>query len=162
MLARALSSVSIIPVIAFSCGMMALGASCTTAESPASTADASAVASDETMRCSEPGCSLDRAMFVADADGMPPIGKQMRAVPAATSAGVPQGFKVFGLRSGAAAYEVGLRNGDVVKRINDIDLRASSSTLGPALAKEVGTAARLDVVFERDGSDRSISFELRG
>ena len=80
---------------------------------------------------------------------LPEVSTQARVVPAFKD-GRPVGFKLFSIREGSFYSRLGLRDGDVIQRINGLDLD------GPDKALEAFTklrdARRIELQIERGGA----------
>jgi general secretion pathway protein C len=89
---------------------------------------------------------------------MSELSMQARVVPAFRD-GQPVGFKVFSIREGSLYARLGLRDGDVLQRINGLDLN------GPDKALEAFTtlrdARRIELQIERGGAPVRKVFDIR-
>ncbi len=83
---------------------------------------------------------------------------QMRAVPSMKD-GDTQGFRVFAIRRGSLFQELGLRNNDVIQRINGMELNDPTRAMG--LFEELKGETRLSVDVLRGGEPRTLSYEIR-
>lgn len=83
---------------------------------------------------------------------------QMRAVPSMKD-GQTQGFRVFAIRRGSLFQQLGLRNNDVVQRINGMELTDPTRAMG--LFEELKGENRLSVDVLRGGEPRTLSYEIR-
>ncbi len=83
---------------------------------------------------------------------------QMRAVPSMKD-GETQGFRVFAIRRGSLFQQLGLRNNDVVQRINGMELTDPTRAMG--LFEELKGETRLSVDVLRGGEPRTLSYEIR-
>lgn len=83
---------------------------------------------------------------------------QMRAVPSMKD-GQTQGFRVFAIRRGSLFQQLGLRNNDVVQRINGLELTDPTRAMG--LFEELKGETRLSVDVLRGGEPRTLSYEIR-
>lgn len=83
---------------------------------------------------------------------------QMRAVPSMKD-GNTQGFRVFAIRRGSLFQQLGLRNNDVVQRINGMELTDPTRAMG--LFEELKGETRLSVDVLRGGEPRTLSYEIR-
>ncbi len=83
---------------------------------------------------------------------------QMRAVPSMKD-GATQGFRVFAIRRDSLFQELGLRNNDVVQRINGVELTDPTRAMG--LFEELKNETRLSVDVLRGGKPRTLSYEIR-
>lgn len=76
------------------------------------------------------------------------LASQARMVPAVVD-GVPQGFRVFAIRPGSFYEQLGLRNGDTLRRINGLPLDTVENAL-EALVK-LRDSNRIELELQRDG-----------
>lgn len=83
---------------------------------------------------------------------------QMRAVPSMKD-GNTQGFRVFAIRRGSLFQQLGLRNNDVVQRINGMELTDPTRAMG--LFEQLKGETRLSVDVLRGGEPRTLSYEIR-
>ncbi len=83
---------------------------------------------------------------------------QMRAVPNLRD-GRTDGFRIFAIRRGSIFQRIGLRNNDVVRRINGVELNDPARAMG--LLQELQGATRLEVDVLRGGEPRTLSYEIR-
>ena len=83
---------------------------------------------------------------------------QMRAVPSMKD-GATQGFRVFAIRRDSLFQQLGLRNNDVVQRINGVELTDPTRAMG--LFEELKNETRLSVDVLRGGKPRTLSYEIR-
>lgn len=83
---------------------------------------------------------------------------QMRAVPSMKD-GNTQGFRVFAIRRGSLFQQLGLRNNDVVQRINGMELTDPTRAMG--LFEQLKAESRLSVDVLRGGEPRTLSYEIR-
>ena len=83
---------------------------------------------------------------------------QMRAVPSIKE-GQTQGFRVFAIRRNSLFQQLGLRNNDVVQRINGMELTDPTRAMG--LFEELKGETRLSVDVLRGGQPRTLTYEIR-
>jgi general secretion pathway protein C len=99
-----------------------------------------------------PRSEVDRAI-----NNLNDIAMQARLVPAFKD-GVAEGFKLFSIRPDSLYSKIGIQNGDVVTRINGLDMN------DPAKALEVYTklkdAPRIDVDIDRNGSIQRMTYNV--
>lgn len=123
---------------------------------PANTAPAE---SEDTVRqLAEDKWIVDGRELEDASANMSKLMTQIRVVPNFTD-GQPDGFKVFAIRPGSLFAKIGLQNGDVLKRINGIDM------LGPEQAMEAyqrlkdETSIQIDLV--RRNENKTFNYEVR-
>jgi general secretion pathway protein C len=99
-----------------------------------------------------PRSEVDRAI-----NNLNDIAMQARLVPAFKD-GVAEGFKLFSIRPDSLYSKIGIQNGDVVTRINGLDMN------DPAKALEVYTklkdAPRIDVDIDRNGTITRMTYNV--
>jgi general secretion pathway protein C len=99
-----------------------------------------------------PRSEVDRAI-----NNLNDIAMQARLVPAFKD-GAAEGFKLFSIRPDSLYSKIGIQNGDVVTRINGLDMN------DPAKALEVYTklkdAPRIDVDIDRNGSTMRMTYNV--
>lgn len=83
---------------------------------------------------------------------------QMRAVPH-FEGGKAVGFRLFAIRSGSLFDKIGLRNGDIVKRINEIEMNDPSRAL--TMLEELRNERSLTVDVTRNRQDHTLSYNVR-
>lgn len=83
---------------------------------------------------------------------------QIRAVPHFKN-GKTDGFRVFAIRQGSVFSKMGLENGDVIKRINDIEITSPSEAF--RAYRELQDQRSLSVRVSRRGRERTLSYEIR-
>jgi general secretion pathway protein C len=99
-----------------------------------------------------PRSEVDRAI-----NNLNDIAMQARLVPAFKD-GASEGFKLFSIRPDSLYSKIGIQNGDVVTRINGLDMN------DPAKALEVYTklkdAPRIDVDVDRNGTIMRMTYNV--
>jgi general secretion pathway protein C len=99
-----------------------------------------------------PRSELDRAI-----NNLNDVAMQARLVPAFKD-GQAEGFKLFSIRPDSLYSKIGIQNGDVVTRINGLDMN------DPAKALEVYTklkdAPRIDVDIDRNGTIMRMTYNV--
>lgn len=83
---------------------------------------------------------------------------QMRAVPNMKD-GAADGFRVFAIRRNSLFQKLGLKNNDVVQRVNGMDLNNPARAMG--LLEELKGETRLTVDVMRNGEPRTLTYEIR-
>lgn len=137
----------------------------------ADTGDGAAPALPTTTKVTEPGAVWGAGIKALDANNfevprsevdrainnLNDIAMQARLVPAFKD-GVSEGFKLFSIRPDSLYSKIGIQNGDVVTRINGLDMN------DPAKALEVYTklkdAPRIDVDIDRNGSIMRMTYNV--
>jgi general secretion pathway protein C len=83
---------------------------------------------------------------------------QMRAVPH-FEGGKAIGFRLFAIRSGSLFDKIGLRNGDIVRRINEIEMNDPSRAL--AMLEELRNERNLTVDVTRNRQDQTLTYSVK-
>jgi general secretion pathway protein C len=80
-----------------------------------------------------------------------------RIVPAVRD-GSSIGFRLYGVQAGRLFALLGLRNGDLIKRVNDLDITSPERALGAY--QELRRAARVWIDLERRGAPRRLVYDI--
>lgn len=83
---------------------------------------------------------------------------QARIVPAFRE-GVPLGFKLFAIRSGSLYERAGLRNGDIVRSLNGMDLSSPEKALEAYRTQR--NASRIEAEIEREGKLITLTYLVK-
>jgi general secretion pathway protein C len=83
---------------------------------------------------------------------------QIRVVPNFQD-GKPDGFKVFAIRPNSLFADIGLKNGDVIRKVNDQDISSPEKALG--LFQELRNEKNLSVEISRRGQSQTLNYEIR-
>jgi general secretion pathway protein C len=83
---------------------------------------------------------------------------QVRVVPNFTD-GQPDGFKVFAIRPGSLFAKIGLQNGDVLKRINGVDIQGPEQAFEAYQRLKDETSIQIDL--SRRNENRTFNYEIR-
>ncbi|OJH39619.1 type II secretion system protein GspC [Cystobacter ferrugineus] len=87
------------------------------------------------------------------------VSQQARVVPAFQD-GVAKGFKLFSLRPDSLFTRLGLRNGDILRRINGLSLTSMEHAL--EAFTRLRDAPRIELEVERDGQVQQLIYTVRG
>jgi len=101
---------------------------------------------------------IDKTEFDAALANLSKIATQARAVPAFEN-GNPVGYRIFNIKPGSVFQKIGLKNGDVIKKINGYDL--SSPDKAMELYQKLKTSRRFNMDLKRNGSSRSMEYTVR-
>jgi type II secretion system protein C len=116
-------------------------------------------ASSETIRrTGENAWMVDRREITGAADGMSGLMTQLRAV-AEVRDGRPSGFRLFQIRDDSLFARLGLRDGDVVQRVNGATVAEPAALLG--FLQRLRTEPRVAVDIVRGDSPRTLVYDLR-
>ena len=83
---------------------------------------------------------------------------QIRVVPNFQD-GKPDGFKVFAIKPDSIFAKVGLKNGDVIRKVNDNDI--SSPEKAFQIFQELRNEKNLSIEISRRGQTQNFSYEIR-
>ncbi|MBK7860185.1 MAG: hypothetical protein IPJ65_16535 [Archangiaceae bacterium] len=92
-----------------------------------------------------------------DIDHVRDTAMQARIVPAFKD-GVAIGFKLFSIRPGSLYAQLGVVNGDIIRRINGHDLNSPEKAL--ELYSQMRQATHFDLMLEREGRLLTQTYEL--
>ncbi|MFN7951948.1 MAG: type II secretion system protein N [bacterium] len=121
----------------------------------ASDARAPQVASDDTR--GEP-IAIDAATFDRVVRDPTPLASDARSAPALVG-GQLGGWRVLGIRRGSLFERLGLRDGDVVQRVNSAPLTSIEATL--ATLNGLRSSRELEVQLLRDQRQRTLAYQVR-
>jgi general secretion pathway protein C len=83
---------------------------------------------------------------------------QIRVVPNFQD-GKADGFKVFAIKPNSIFAKVGLKNGDVIRRVNDNDITSPEKAF--QIFQELRNEKHLSLEISRRGQTQSFSYEIR-
>jgi general secretion pathway protein C len=83
---------------------------------------------------------------------------QIRVVPNFQD-GKPDGFKVFAIKPDSIFAKVGLKNGDVIRKVNDNDISSPEKAL--QIFQELRNEKNLSIEISRRGQTQNFSYEIR-
>lgn len=116
--------------------------------------------SDDGIKWESDGKAVIRQAEVEAAlQNMSQVITQARVVPNLTADNKQDGFKIFAIKSGSIYSRIGLKDGDVLKRINGQDL--NSIEQGMQLFSALRNEKSISIDLVRDGQKRSFFFEIR-
>ncbi len=101
---------------------------------------------------------VDRREVEHSIENLSKIATQMRAVPYMRD-GQTVGFRVFNIRPGSVFDRMGLKNGDVVQRVNGVELDSPTKAL--ALLQDVQTTDEIRVDLLRDERPSTLTYTVR-
>ena len=84
--------------------------------------------------------------------------KQVRAVPYATKDGVPQGFRLFSIKANSLIDRLGVKNGDIVQRVNGVEISDPSTAF--SLLQDVQGQSRVQIDIMRNHQPVTLSYEI--
>ncbi len=86
------------------------------------------------------------------------LSTQARIVPSFKD-GVANGFKLFSIRPGSLYSQIGIQNGDVIKRINGYEINSPDKAL--EVYSKLKESAKVEIEIERRGSPMKKSYTIR-
>lgn len=101
---------------------------------------------------------VDRAELDHAFENMSQLFTQIRAVPH-FEGGRSTGFRLFAIRQGSLFDRIGLKNGDIIQRINETDLTDPSRAL--SLMQELRNEKELTVEVIRNRQPRTLHYRFR-
>ncbi len=127
---------------------------------PANTAPAAPAeqAADTVRQVGEDKWVVDARELEDASTNMAKLMTQIRVVPNFTD-GQPDGFKVFAIRPGSLFAKIGLQNGDVLKRINGIEMQGPEQAMEAYQRLKDETSIQIDLV--RRNENKTFSYEVR-
>jgi general secretion pathway protein C len=128
-----------------------------TAAADAAPADA-AVADGRIRRTGENAFIVDRRELAGAVDNMSGLMTQLRAV-AEVHDGRPAGFRLFQIRDDSLFARLGLRDGDVVQRVNGAAVAEPAALLGFLVRLRSEPRVALDII--RGDAPRTLVYDLR-
>jgi general secretion pathway protein C len=109
-------------------------------------------------KVSEDNYLIDRKEVDSALDNMNQLFTQIRAVPH-FEGGASTGFRLFAIRQNSLFDRIGLRNGDVIQRVNGTDINDPSKAL--ALFQELRSEGELTVEVVRNKKPKVLTDEIR-
>jgi len=117
-----------------------------------------APADDRIRRTAENAFVVDRREIAGAVDSMSGLMTQLRAV-AEVRDGRPAGFRLFQIRDDSLFAKLGLRNGDVVERVNGAQVADPTALLG--FLQRLRTEPRVALDIVRGDAPRTLVYDLR-
>ena len=128
------------------------------AAAPSAETPAAAPADDRIRRTAENAFIVDRREVAGAVDSMSGLMTQLRAV-AEVREGRPAGFRLFQIRDDSLFAKLGLRNGDVVERVNGTQVADPTALL--AFLQRLRTEPRVALDIVRGDTPRTLVYDLR-
>lgn len=101
---------------------------------------------------------VDRTLLLHEVGDMSGLLAQLRAVPEVQD-GEPVGFRLFAIAEQSIFRRLGLRDGDVVRRVNGSTLRDPAALL--SFLQGMGHESRIALDVVRDGRPSTLVYDLR-
>ncbi|HFE47510.1 MAG TPA: hypothetical protein ENJ18_18815 [Nannocystis exedens] len=109
------------------------------------------------IRCETPGqCTIDRTFLESLLEKPELLLRQVRIVPA-VEAGKTLGMKLYAIRTGSLPKLLGLRNGDLVRAVNDLPL----DTMEAAMSAYNKVRERDTLILQITRNDQPVSLTIR-
>lgn len=128
------------------------------ARGPAAPAPGAAAAGERIRKTADNKYVIDRREVERTVENMNEVFTQARAVPYFED-GKTVGFRVFAIKPGSVFEKVGLQNGDVVQRVNGVEL--TDPTKAISLFTELQNEGHIAVDLQRNKQSKSFSYEIR-
>jgi general secretion pathway protein C len=128
---------------------------------PASAAAAGAVQPGQNphiRQISDAQYQIDRTEVDSALDNMNQLFTQIRAVPH-FEGGKSVGFRLFAIRQGSIFDQIGLKNGDVIQRINGSDLSDPAKAL--ALFQQLRSEGNINLDYLRNKENKTVSYQIQ-
>lgn len=119
---------------------------------------AAAAPTPEIRQVSADSFLVDRTHLLGEVGNMSGLLAQLRAVPE-VEAGEPIGFRVFSISDDSIFRRLGLRNGDVVRRVNGSTLHDPTALL--SFLQGMGDESRIALDLVRGGEPATLVYDLR-
>jgi general secretion pathway protein C len=84
---------------------------------------------------------------------------QVRAVPYTSQGGATQGFRLFSIKADSLIERIGLKNGDIVQRVNGVEITDPSTAFTLLQDMQGRSQVRVDVL--RNHQPTTLSYEIR-
>ena len=84
--------------------------------------------------------------------------KQVRAVPYTTQDGLPQGFRLFSIKADSLVDRLGVKNGDIVQRVNGVEMSDPSTAF--SLLQDLQGLSQVQVDVMRNHQPITLSYEI--
>ena len=120
--------------------------------------EAAAHGDERIRRIADNAFIVDRREIAGAADNMSGLMTQLRAV-AEVREGRPAGFRLFQIRDDSLFAKLGLRNGDVVERVNGTQVADPTALL--AFLQRLRTEPRVALDIVRGDTPRTLVYDLR-
>ncbi len=132
-----------------------------TARGPEKTSQAPGTASARSERIRKTADNkflIDRRELEKTVENLNEVFTQARAVPYFQD-GKTVGFRVFAIKPGSVFEKIGLQNGDVIQRVNGVEL--TDPTKAISLFTELQNEGHIAVDLQRNKQAKSFSYEIR-
>jgi general secretion pathway protein C len=103
--------------------------------------------------------TFPRAQLEAELNDLPKLLQQARAIPEAGPDGQIRGFKIVEIQPGSIFDRIGIRIGDTILSVNGEPITSPQKAMD--LFKELRTANELKLGLDRNGSDKTINYQIQ-
>jgi general secretion pathway protein C len=125
---------------------------------PAAAPQAAGAAAERIRKTADNKFLIDRREVESTLENMNQIYTQARAVPYFEN-GKTVGFRVFSIKPGSVFEKIGLQNGDVIQRVNGVEITDPGKAL--ALFTELQNEGHVALDLQRNKQTKSFSYEIR-
>ncbi|VAX15415.1 General secretion pathway protein C [hydrothermal vent metagenome] len=116
-------------------------------------------ASSEVSRISEGEYLVSKQYLASQMSNMNRLLTQVRAVPNLNKSGAANGFKLFSIKRNSIFAKLGLRNRDVIQRINGVELNSAEKGLELFQALRSETSFEVDLI--RNSQKTTLRFNIQ-
>ncbi len=113
---------------------------------------------DGINKVDENNYEIARATIDAQLSNLNTIATQARIVPSFKD-GVANGFKLFSIRPGSLYSQIGIQNGDVIRRINGYEINSPDKAL--EVYSKLKESSRIEIELERRGTPLKKTYSIR-
>lgn len=113
---------------------------------------------DSVRKLADDRWSVDNKEVAQLRENMSSVMTQVRVVPNFGEGGQPDGFKVFAIRPGSLFAKIGLQNGDVIRRINGIEMQGPEQAMEAYARLREETTINIDLL--RQNQSRTLTYEI--
>ncbi len=124
----------------------------------AAASSAAAAAGERIRKTADDKFVIDRRELEKTVANLNEVFTQARAVPYFED-GKTVGFRVFAIKPGSVFEKIGLQNGDVVQRVNGVEL--TDPTKAISLFTELQNEGHIAVDLQRNKATKNFSYEIR-
>lgn len=115
--------------------------------------------SDSIRQVAEDSFQIDRREVNHVMNNLNELFTQARAMPYSSPNGDEQGFRLFSIKPQSLVDRIGLKNGDVVQRVNGVEISDPSTAFG--LLQELQGRSQVKVDVMRNHQPVTLSYEIR-
>jgi general secretion pathway protein C len=128
------------------------------ANAPASASGGGGAAGERIRKTADNKFVVDRRELEKTVENINEVFTQARAVPFFQD-GKTVGFRVFAIKPGSVFEKIGLQNGDVIQRVNGVEL--TDPTKAISLFTELQNEGHIALDLQRNAQSKSFSYEIR-